>query len=85
VPVPAGADVWVDGSNTYSAGPVRELQSPPLAPGTNYKYQIRARWKEDGREVTQTQQVSVSAGAHVRVKFPVPAGTAAQASATNER
>jgi uncharacterized protein (TIGR03000 family) len=85
VTVPPGADVWFDGSNTYSAGPVREFQSPPLTPGADYSYQIRARWKDDGREVTQTQQVSIAAGAHVRVQFPVPTKTTAQTSVTNGR
>jgi uncharacterized protein (TIGR03000 family) len=85
VKVPAGADVWVDGSNTYSAGPVREFQSPPLTPGTQYSYQIRARWREDGREVTQTQQVLVSSGAHASAEFPVPPGAAGRASVTKGR
>jgi uncharacterized protein (TIGR03000 family) len=84
--VPAGANVWVDGTKTYSAGPVRVLQSPPLAPGSDYKYQIRARWKDDdGREVTQTQQVIVTAGAHVSAQFPVRAATTARVSAAPER
>ena len=40
---------------------------------------------EDGREVTQTQQVAVTAGARVRVDFPIPPGTAGKASSTNGR
>jgi hypothetical protein len=32
---------------------------------------VQARWNENGHDVTQTQQVTVSAGASVRVDFPV--------------
>jgi uncharacterized protein (TIGR03000 family) len=86
VRVPAGADIWINGSQTYSAGPVREFQSPPLTPGQQYTYEFRARWKDDdSREVTQTQQVAVTAGAHARVDFPVPSATTGQASSPNAR
>jgi uncharacterized protein (TIGR03000 family) len=65
--------------------PVRAFQSAPLTPGQQYTYEFRARWKnDDGREVTQTQQVIVTAGAHVRVDFPVPPGAARPALSTNE-
>ena len=86
VRVPAGADIWINGSNTDSAGPVREFQSPALTPGQQYTYEFRARWKnDDGREVTQTQQVALTAGAHARVDFPIPDGTGAQAPITKPR
>jgi uncharacterized protein (TIGR03000 family) len=70
--VPEGAQVWFEGGKTKSTGAVRQFQSPPLTPGEKYTYEIRARWTENGREVTQTQQVGVSAGANVRVAFPAP-------------
>jgi uncharacterized protein (TIGR03000 family) len=86
VTVPAGADVWVDGANTYSAGPVRQFQSSPLTPGQKYTYECRARWKnDDGREVTQTQQVSVTAGGYASVAFPVSSKVVGPASATDQR
>jgi uncharacterized protein (TIGR03000 family) len=71
--MPAGADLWFDGWKSRSTGAVRKLQSPPLTPGRRYTYTVRAHWEENGREVTQTQQVAVSAGAHVVVNFPVSA------------
>jgi uncharacterized protein (TIGR03000 family) len=79
VTVPAGARVWFDGSATTSTGSVREFESPPLKPGKRYTYAIKASWKDNGREVTQTQQVEVTAGAHADVSFPVPSGAAGQA------
>jgi uncharacterized protein (TIGR03000 family) len=72
--VPADAELWVDGSKTTSRGSVREFQSPPLEPG-RYAYDFRAHWMENGREMTQTQTVAVSPGAHITVDFPVRSGT----------
>jgi uncharacterized protein (TIGR03000 family) len=84
VNVPADALVWFDDTLTTSTGSGREYQSPPLTPDHQYTYEVRARWDENGHEVTQTQKVKVTAGAHVRVTFPVPAKTAAQAAAAKK-
>jgi uncharacterized protein (TIGR03000 family) len=73
--VPSGATVWFDGWQASLTGPVRKFQSPALTPGRQYAYTVRARWEEDGREVTQTRDVTVSPGAHVQVTFPTPSGT----------
>jgi uncharacterized protein (TIGR03000 family) len=81
VNVPTGARLWLEGTSTTPTGPVRQFGSPPLAPGHRYRYQVRASWDENGHAVTQTQQVEVTAGAHVDVKFPVPLRTAGQTSA----
>jgi uncharacterized protein (TIGR03000 family) len=72
--VPADAQVWFNGDRTTSTGPVREFTSPPLTSGKNSSSEARATWRgEDGRPVTQTQKVYVSANSHVDVTFPVPA------------
>jgi uncharacterized protein (TIGR03000 family) len=71
VQVPADARVWFEGAATTSTGPVRQFHSPPLASGSQYTYDIKASWNENGQAVTQTQQVPVTAGAHIRVTFPV--------------
>jgi uncharacterized protein (TIGR03000 family) len=81
VKVPADALVWFDGVQMTSTGPVRTYESPPLAQG-QYSYEVRARWNENGHEVTQTQQVGVTPGAHVEVDFPAPQGTANKAQPT---
>ena len=65
-------------------GSVRTFKSPPLAPG-QYNYDVRASWDENGRNVTQTQQVRVSPGAAVEVDFPQRPGTAEKTPATQER
>jgi uncharacterized protein (TIGR03000 family) len=82
VNVPPDAKVWFDDTLTTSTGAVRQYDSPPLTPGTRYTYAVRARWNENGHEVTQMQRVEVTAGAHVNVRFPAPAKTTGQAPAS---
>src|SRR5262249_21369570 len=84
VNLPAGARLWLEGTPTTRTGPVRQFNSPPLAPGRRYSYQVRASWDEHGHEVTQTQKVGVTAGAHVEMRFPVPPKTAGQTSAVKK-
>jgi len=79
ISVPADAELWAEGIEMTSTGSVREFQSPPLTAGSRYTYELRARWNENGHEVTQTQQVAVAAGAHVSVRFPVQPTKAAPA------
>jgi uncharacterized protein (TIGR03000 family) len=81
VNLPAAARLWFQGTQTAATGAVREFHSPSLTPGRQYVYDVRASWEENGHEVTQTQQVKVAAGAHVKVTFPVPPRSAGQASA----
>ena len=82
--VPADAEIWIDGTKTTSTGAVRQFQSPPLTTGQQYSYEVRAGWSEHGHEVIQTQNVAVTAGAHVTVSFPVSPKTAGQASAVKK-
>src|SRR5439155_19875924 len=73
VSVPASAQLWFEGTATTSSGPVRVFHSPPLQPGKQFVYEVRARWTENGHEVNQTQQVQVAAGSRVQVHFPLQA------------
>jgi uncharacterized protein (TIGR03000 family) len=82
VKVPGDARVWFENSPTNSTGSVRQFESPPLMPGRSYTYEVRAAWTENGREVTQTQQIGVTAGARIEVGFPVRTETAGPAPAT---
>lgn len=68
--VPANATIWFDGEKTTQTGSLREFVSPPLAPGRQYAYELRARWTEDGREVTQSRRITVRAGERVSITFP---------------
>ena len=67
VRVPAGADVWVEGSKTGQSGTNRTYISPHLEPGLGYNYEIRARWTEAGKPVEATRQIKVHAGDTVDV------------------
>jgi uncharacterized protein (TIGR03000 family) len=71
VQVPADAEIWFQGAKTGQQGPTRTFVSPPLEPGQNFTYDIRARWSDGGKEMDQTRQVRVKAGEHVQVDFGV--------------
>jgi uncharacterized protein (TIGR03000 family) len=71
--VPAEARVWFGATLMPESGTVRDFVSPPLTPGEPYTYQIRAQWIDNGREVTETRNVAVTANAAVTVDFTRPA------------
>jgi uncharacterized protein (TIGR03000 family) len=60
--VPGDAKVSFDGTQTRQTGMARRFESPPLDAGQEYAYQIRVQWKQNGKDVTQTRQVTVHAG-----------------------
>jgi len=67
------ADLWVEGKKVDSIGRVRRFTSPPLEPGVKFAYTARARWVQDGREMTQVKEIPVSAGDKNSVDFTAPA------------
>ncbi len=71
--LPADARLYFEGVPTAVVGPDRLFESPALALGRNYRYDIRAVWGENGREVVKTRSVVVHAGDRVRVDFTTPA------------
>lgn len=75
VKTPAEARVWFDDNQTQQSGPLRRFVTPGLTEGEKYTYDIRARWTRDGREVEQTQAVSVQAGSEYQVTFPLETTT----------
>jgi uncharacterized protein (TIGR03000 family) len=68
----ADAEVFFEGSKTSQTGTDRAFISPPLQPGSNYTYEVQARWFENGKEVTRTRRVPVRAGERVTVDFTRP-------------
>jgi uncharacterized protein (TIGR03000 family) len=67
--VPAGADLWIGKFQTRQTGSVRFFVSPRLPRGREYTYEIRIRWQNKGKEMVQTRQVDVWAGARKIVDF----------------
>jgi len=68
VPVPA-AEVFVDGVKTAQAGTDRRFESPPLAAGKPYRYDLTARWVEGGVPVERKVSVTGRAGEVRAVDF----------------
>jgi uncharacterized protein (TIGR03000 family) len=68
--VPADAKIWFGNSATQQTGGMRFFYSPPLTPGKDYSYDVKAQWKdENGKEVTRTRHVDVRANAGFTVDF----------------
>jgi uncharacterized protein (TIGR03000 family) len=65
--VPAGAKVWFGQSATQQTGAVRWFESPQLTPGKQYTYDVKVTWNENGKEMTRTRQVDVSANSNTTV------------------
>ena len=67
--VPEGAELWFNGTKVEGEGTVRKFHTPSLEPDRRYSYEVRLRWRKDGRDITETHKVRVSAGAQVKVDF----------------
>jgi len=70
LPVP-DAEVWIEGDKTQQMGFMRTYVSPPLDTDKRYSYEIKARWNENGREVTRTKKVPVRPNAAATADFTV--------------
>ena len=64
------AEIWFSGDKTTQTGSTRRFETPPLEPGSNYSYVVRARWTENGKERDETKKVAVHANDRVAVEFP---------------
>jgi uncharacterized protein (TIGR03000 family) len=67
--VPANAEVSFDGNKTSQSGGFRSFVTPALERGTEYSYEIRARWMNDGKPVEQTRKVNFRAGDRLTLDF----------------
>jgi len=68
VSVPANARLWFQDQETSQRGSERVFYSPPLTPGKEFIYTLKASWtNENGQEVTRSRQVRVHAGDFVNV------------------
>ncbi len=69
VNVPADAKVYVNGKLTNSTGTERQFVSYGLEAGKSYNYDVRVEFTVDGREVSESKQVSMAAGSDELVAF----------------
>jgi uncharacterized protein (TIGR03000 family) len=67
VKAPDGAQVWLGSTQSNQSGAVRSFVSPPLNPGSEYVYVVKASWVENGQPVTREKRVTVRAGEKITV------------------
>lgn len=63
------AELWVNRTKTGTSGAERTFETPDLATGKEFRYELVAKWKKDGGEVTSTRSVVVTSGTSVSVDF----------------
>ena len=70
VHLPADAKLFFGKTEaTVQNGSMRLFRSPSLDPGSDYQYDLRARWTEHGRTVERTRAVPIHANDVVNVDF----------------
>src|SRR5262249_53201070 len=69
VRVPAGGELWFNGTKVSGEETDHKFVSPSLEPERRFFYEVRAQWQKNGRTVTETREVAVKAGAHIDVDF----------------
>jgi uncharacterized protein (TIGR03000 family) len=65
--LPSDATLTIEGVRMSPTGTFREFVSPPLVPGPDYTYTVRATWTQNGKPVSQERVVHVAPGARVDV------------------
>jgi uncharacterized protein (TIGR03000 family) len=70
--VPADAQVWFDGKETKQKGTVRQYESPKLAVGKKYHYEIRVRWMKEGKPIEEKRRIEVEARDWLRFDLARP-------------
>ncbi|HEY1861721.1 MAG TPA: hypothetical protein VGG61_15280 [Gemmataceae bacterium] len=64
------AEIWIEGEKSEQATRVQEYLSPPLTPGKQYFYEVRARWTDPaGKEVERTRSFPIVPGQPVLLDF----------------
>ncbi len=69
VKLPAGATLFVDDRRSPSADAVRTFSTPPLPPGKEFAYLMKAEIVRNGRPESLLQRVPFRAGERVTVDF----------------
>jgi len=72
VHLPPGARLTIDGYAPRSASGTRWFVTPPLPPGRDFHYQLRAELERGGKRLAQTREVAVRAGQQTDVTLDFP-------------
>lgn len=56
------ATLWINQSKTSSTGLERTFESSRLTEGKEFRYELRASWNQDGKEVTDSRTIVVARG-----------------------
>jgi uncharacterized protein (TIGR03000 family) len=73
VTVPPNSQLWFNGIPTQQGGTQRAFITPPLTPGRDYSYDIKARWIANGRAVEEQRTIHVTAGQRSSIDLTQPA------------
>ncbi|VTS08272.1 TIGR03000 domain-containing protein [Tuwongella immobilis] len=71
VKLPADAKLEFDGVVTKTTGEIRRFQSPPLATGKKYLYDLKWTYTEKGQAITKTRTVTIVPGSEVEIDLLV--------------
>src|SRR5262249_26995523 len=87
VRLPKNAKLYFDGKPAKLIGPEREFLTPPLKPGNEYSYELKAEVPSLGMVLCQTKKVKFTfrAGEPISVRFPDPAEAVLDRLAKEER
>jgi uncharacterized protein (TIGR03000 family) len=82
IQAPPGAGLWISDVFMGQGDGNRQFVSPPLENGRKYVYDVKARWMQDGREMTSTKSLEFQGG-QTNLSFDLfqgaqPASTQAQ-------
>jgi uncharacterized protein (TIGR03000 family) len=78
VRLPADAKLTIDDEATKETSDLRTFVSPPIQPGKNYRYTLKAEIIRNGRTLTSTTQATVRAGEQTQVTLEFPAAGVAR-------
>jgi len=76
----ADAKLWFGDVSTSATGATRVFQTPALEPGTEYKYDLRVTWMENGRQMERKKQVTFRLGQNLTVDLRGTPGTVPEQS-----
>jgi len=64
------AEIWIEGQKSEQGKRVEDYVSPPLTPGKQYFYEVRARWTDAaGKQVERTKSFPIVPGQPVLLDF----------------